>query len=64
MGLVNRGDIIMEIVKTYQFKKEECCKRCGRKLKKNDSKLLGYGPSCYKKVLKEQLCKVKERRLF
>jgi hypothetical protein len=54
----------MEIVKTYQFKKEECCKRCGRKLKKNDSKLLGYGPSCYKKVLKEQLCKVKERRLF
>lgn len=54
----------MEIVKTYQFKKEERCKRCGRKLKNNDSKLLGYGPSCYKKVVKEQLSTFKVRRLF
>lgn len=54
----------MEIVKTYQFKKEEHCKRCGRKLKSNESKLLGYGPTCYKRMLKEKFCKVKERRLF
>lgn len=54
----------MEIVKNYQFKKEDRCKRCGRKLKKNESQLLGYGPGCYKKHMKEQLGGRKVRRLF
>lgn len=26
------------------------CKLCGRKLKSGQSKLLGYGPSCFRKV--------------
>lgn len=26
------------------------CKLCGRKLKSEQSKLLGYGPSCFRKV--------------
>ena len=26
------------------------CKLCGKKLKSEKSKLLGYGPTCYKKV--------------
>lgn len=54
----------MEIVKSYQFKKEDRCKRCGRKLKNNESQLLGFGPSCYRKYLKEQYNKRKVRRLF
>lgn len=53
----------MEIVKNYQFKKFERCKRCGRKLKNNDSQLLGYGSGCYKKYIKESK-KMKSRRLF
>jgi len=28
------------------------CKRCGRELKSDQSKLLGYGPTCYKKSKK------------
>lgn len=64
MGLVDRGDTIMEIVRSYQFKKEDRCKRCGRRLKNNESQLLGYGPSCYKKYLKEQRGRRKDRRLF
>lgn len=64
MGLVDRGDSIMEIVKNYQFKKIERCKRCGRKLKNNESQLLGYGPGCYKKYVKEENKRAKQRRLF
>lgn len=25
------------------------CKRCGRELKNDQSKMLGYGPTCFKK---------------
>ena len=64
MELVDRGDFIMEIIKTYEFKKEERCRRCGKKLKNNESQLLGYGPSCYKKYLKETIKTKKARRLF
>ena len=54
----------MEIIKSYEFKKEERCKKCGRKLKNNESQLLGYGPGCYKKIMKEKYKKFKERKLF
>lgn len=54
----------MEIVKSYEFKKSEACKRCGRKLKSNASRLLGYGPGCYKKMLKEEHKKIKSKGLF
>lgn len=54
----------MEIIKSYEFKKIERCKRCGRKLKNNESQLLGYGPGCYKKYIKEQMKREKFRRLF
>ena len=26
------------------------CLRCGRKLKTNEAKKIGYGPVCYKKI--------------
>lgn len=39
------------------------CLRCGKKLKSNQSKKLGYGPTCFRKHLKENQ-KLKERRLF
>ena len=64
MGLANRGDTIMEIVRSYQFKRFERCKRCGRKLRNNESQLLGFGPGCYKKHIKEQNKRIKCRRLF
>lgn len=32
----------------------ESCGRCGRKLKTEKSKEIGYGPVCYKKVLKDR----------
>lgn len=38
-------------------KKEfEVCRRCGRKLKSKESKILGFGPNCYKKYLKDNSC--------
>ena len=36
-----------------KIKEYEICKRCGRKLRSKESKILGYGPNCYKKYLKE-----------
>jgi len=36
------------------------CKRCGRKLKNEKSRQLGYGLSCYKKFIMETY----RRRLF
>lgn len=51
------------IVKNYSYKLNERCIRCGKKLKTTNSKILGYGPSCYKKYLKEKF-KNKNRRLF
>jgi len=35
------------------------CLRCGRVLKRQENKELGYGPSCYKKMKNK-----KERKLF
>jgi hypothetical protein len=54
----------MEIIKSYEFKKAEVCKRCGRKLKNNQSRLLGYGPGCYKKMMNEKYKKFKGGGLF
>lgn len=36
------------------------CKRCGRKLKKPESRELGYGNICYKRMIIEQ----EHQRLF
>lgn len=33
---------------------KKLCKRCGRELKDNKSKILGFGPVCYKKQLKSE----------
>lgn len=30
------------------------CRRCGRELKSKKAKQLGFGPSCYRKYMKEQ----------
>ena len=30
------------------------CKRCGRKLKSENSRNKGYGPDCFKKVMEEK----------
>lgn len=30
------------------------CKRCGRELKSEESKLNGYGPTCFKKMLEDK----------
>jgi hypothetical protein len=32
------------------MKEFDRCLRCGKKLKKLEHRLLGYGPSCYKKM--------------
>lgn len=51
------------LIKSYSYMFHERCLRCGRKLRSDQSKLLGYGPSCYKKSQKEK-SSVKKRRLF
>lgn len=38
------------------------CKRCHRVLKNEQAKLIGFGPTCYKKYLKE--LNNKRKRLF
>lgn len=38
---------------TFKSDVEVRCKRCHRVLKNNEAKLVGYGPSCYKKHLME-----------
>ena len=52
-----------KIKKEYRYESEERCIKCGRRLKTPQSKILGYGPSCYKKLLSERN-KEKSRRLF
>lgn len=56
----------MKIVKKYEYLKIERCQRCGRRLKTEESKAIGFGPSCYKKHIKEgkEYKKYKRRRLF
>lgn len=53
----------MKIVKKYEYEKTERCIKCNRLLKTEESKALGYGPSCYKKILLEKK-RFKKRRLF
>ena len=36
-----------------QETKRVFCRRCGRELKSKNAKELGFGPSCYKKYIKE-----------
>lgn len=33
-----------------EMKEHEYCLRCGRKLKKQGARLLGYGSICYEKI--------------
>lgn len=37
-------------LKTENENQPKLCKRCHRKLKDDNSILLGYGPTCYRKV--------------
>ena len=39
------------------MKEFDRCLRCGRKLKKPEHRLLGYGPNCYKKMINARLKK-------
>lgn len=40
------------------------CKRCGRRIKNIKSSILGYGPTCYAKHLKEcNRCKIQFKSL-
>lgn len=36
-----------------QDRPKNICRRCGRKLKSDKSKTLGFGPTCYKKFMEE-----------
>lgn len=42
------------LVTNYSYMLKDRCLRCGRKLKSKESMLIGYGPSCYKKHIKEE----------
>lgn len=42
-------------------KKPKKCKRCGRILKKEDTVINGYGPTCWRKMQEEKQIK---KRLF
>lgn len=39
-------------------KEYEYCLRCGRRLKKDKARKLGYGPACFKKVNKQHRYKL------
>ena len=39
------------------------CRRCGRELKSKKGKELGFGPSCFRKYIKEQTMS-NRKRLF
>ena len=45
---------------TNNLKEHEFCLRCGRKLKKLENRITGYGNICYKKQQSEQ----SKNRLF
>lgn len=70
MGLFDRGGTMIrksarQTYSEYAIIEEEIhiCKMCGKKLKNKDSQVLEYGPTCYKKYLKEKAKRL-ERRLF
>lgn len=44
------------------MEKEIYCKRCGRKLKDEISKKIGYGPSCLKKEKPKNKKVIKEKK--
>ena len=52
-----------KIRKEYKYESEERCIKCGRRLKTPQSKVLGYGQLCYKRLMQER-SKEKSRRLF
>ena len=41
-----------EAPKIEELKEHQYCLRCGRKLKKKEWRLLGYGCTCYRKIKK------------
>jgi len=47
---LTRLQISVSNVKLYDY-----CLRCGKKLVSFESRRLGYGNSCYKKVLRERI---------
>ena len=49
----------MKIKKVYQVETHERCLRCNRILKSPESKIIGYGKSCYKKVMAESVFNMK-----
>lgn len=51
-----RWEVLFEIEVNMQ-KEYLVCIRCGRKLKSEESKQLGFGPTCYKKWKNETLSK-------
>ena len=61
--MVDTSDFMKKIKKEYKYEAEERCIKCGRRLKTPQSKVLGYGPLCYKKLMMER-SKEKSRRLF
>ena len=44
------GHIIVTDIDADVNKEFSCCRRCGKKLKKLEYRLIGYGPICYKKI--------------
>lgn len=54
---------IEEALQQVQAEDTVFCRRCGRKLKSELAKQLGFGPSCYKKYIAETT-KSNRKRLF
>lgn len=53
----------MDEVLQQQQQETVYCRRCGRKLKSEQAKELGFGPSCYKKHI-AQTTKSNRKKLF
>ena len=45
--------ITMQEILQQQDNETVFCRRCGRKLKSEQAKQLGFGPTCYKRYIKE-----------
>ena len=48
---------ITGMIKPEIVRKNNICRRCGKKLKNPKSIELGFGPTCYKKFMAESLLK-------
>lgn len=53
--------ITIEEAIAEQESKRVFCRRCGRELKSKQGKELGFGPSCYRKHMKETLRSTRKR---